>query len=419
MHEHALRATRAAVNVDTSSAKDRARRDRRAAREDFMQFRISEMPLLAAALALLAVTSVLPAVAQPITLSIIDVGGDLSSTQAIVEAYRKANPTKIKDIRIQRAPQPELPAKIKAQQDAGRLDINLIMTGQAAASALIANGQLVRLLPDHEKLFPLDDFTEAAKSHLKEGDGFVIPSVVSNGGPVFIFNPKKVPSPPKTPQDLLAWAKANPGRFFYARPANSGPGTSIVVGLPYLLGDKDPRDPENGWDKTWAFLKELGQYIEYYPTGTLFTLREFAQEQRWMIAGIMEWDMKPRAEGVVPPESKITILDNTTFLIDGHYWAIPKGVPQNEIDIILDLMKFMLQPEQQAYTWRGFIGPVNKKATLAAAPPDIRDYVKEFWRPEYDDMDKKYKIVPMLEVRKLTYMFDRWDKEVGAQKIKR
>ena len=29
------------------------------------------------------------------------------------------------------------------------------------------------------------------------------------------------------------------------------------------------------------------------------------------------------------------------------------------------------------------------------------------------------KIVPMLDVRKLTYMFDRWDKEVGAQKIKR
>ena len=100
-----------------------------------------------------------------------------------------------------------------------------------------------------------------------------------------------------------------------------------------------------------------------------------------MIAGIMEWDMKPRAEAVVPPESKITILENTTFSIDGHYWAIPKGVPQNEIDVILDLMKFMLQPEQQALTWKAFIGPVNKKATLDTAPPDIRDYVKEFWRP--------------------------------------
>ena len=97
-----------------------------------------------------------------------------------------------------------------------------------------------------------------------------------------------------------------------------------------------------------------------------------------MIAGIMEWDMKPRAEAIVPPESKITILENTTFSIDGHYWAIPKGVPQNEIDIILDLMKFMLQPEQQALTWRAFIGPVNKSGHArqrAAGHPRLREGV--------------------------------------------
>src|SRR4026209_2424073 len=109
--------------------------------------RIFGMPWLVAVALLAGAT--LPAAAQPITLSIIDVGGDLSSVQGIVDNYRKANPNKVKDVRIQRAPQPELPAKTKAQEEAGRLDINLIMTGQAAASALIANNQLVRLLPDH------------------------------------------------------------------------------------------------------------------------------------------------------------------------------------------------------------------------------------------------------------------------------
>ncbi len=29
------------------------------------------------------------------------------------------------------------------------------------------------------------------------------------------------------------------------------------MGLPYMLGDKDPKDPVNGWEKTWAYLKEL------------------------------------------------------------------------------------------------------------------------------------------------------------------
>jgi putative spermidine/putrescine transport system substrate-binding protein len=26
----------------------------------------------------------------------------------------------------------------------------------------------------------------------------------------------------------------------------------FLMGLPYILGDKDPKDPEKGWDKTWA-----------------------------------------------------------------------------------------------------------------------------------------------------------------------
>ena len=41
----------------------------------------------------------------------------------------------------------------------------------------------------------------------------------------------------------------------YARPANSGPGRTLLMGLPYILGDKDPTDPVKGWDKTWAYLQ--------------------------------------------------------------------------------------------------------------------------------------------------------------------
>jgi putative spermidine/putrescine transport system substrate-binding protein len=356
---------------------------------------------------------------QPITLSIIDVAGDLASVQVILDNYKKAFPNKVKDIKIQRAPAPELPAKIKAQQDAGRVDINLILTGQDAGSVLGANQQLIKLFPTYDKLFPKSELNEEGKALQDEGEGFLLPSVVNAGGPVFIYNPKKVPNPPKTADEFLAWAKANPGKFIYARPANSGPGRSVLAGIPWILKDKNPKDPEKGWDKSWAFLKELGKYIEYYPTGTLFTLREFANEQRWMIGGIMEWDMKPRAEGVIPPESKITILQNTTFVIDGHYWAIPKGVPQNEIEVILDVMKFMRRVDQQVLTYKAFIGPSIKAATLDKAPADIRNYMKEFWRPEYDQIGKTWKTTPQLPLKELTYAMDRWDREVGAAQIKR
>ena len=44
------------------------------------------------------------------------------------------------------------------------------------------------------------------------------------------------------------------------------------MGLPYLLGDKDPRDPAKGWDKTWAFLKELDSCIECSGAGAVVKL---------------------------------------------------------------------------------------------------------------------------------------------------
>jgi putative spermidine/putrescine transport system substrate-binding protein len=382
--------------------------------------RIPALVALVLALALAAVIGARDGAAQgPITFSIVDVSGDLSSVRAIIDNYQKANPQKVKAVNVQRAPAPELPAKIKAQQDAGRVDVNLLLVGQDAGSVLAHNGQLVKLFPQYDKLFPTAELTDAGKVLQAEGEGFLLPSVVSNGGPVFIYNPAKVKSPPRSADELKAWVKANPGKFMYARPANSGPGRSIICGLPYILGDKNPRDPMAGWDKTWAFLKEIGETVEYYPTGTAITLKEFAEGTRWIIAGIMEWDMKPRAEGTIPPDSKIFILPGTSFVIDGHYWAIPKGVPAAEQEVILDLMKFMRRPDQQVLTWKAFIGPSIKAATLDKAPPDVQKLVQEHWRPEYNDMEKKYKIVPQLPVKDLIAAMDRWDKEVGAQRIKK
>ncbi|MGE5848868.1 MAG: ABC transporter substrate-binding protein, partial [Candidatus Methylomirabilota bacterium] len=152
---------------------------------------LAVVPLLALGIVLSGAWT--PAAAQqPITISIIDVGGDLASTGVIIENYKKANPQKVKEIKIQRAPAPELPAKIKAQQDAGRADINLVLTGQDAGSVLAANQQLVKLFPTYDKMFHKDGLKEEAKILQDEGGGFVIPTVVNAGGPVFVYNPKKV-----------------------------------------------------------------------------------------------------------------------------------------------------------------------------------------------------------------------------------
>ena len=103
-------------------------------------------------------------------------------------------------------------------------------------------------------------------------------------GPIIEYMPDAVKTPPKTAQELLDWTKAHPKKFIYARPANSGPGRTFLQGLPYILKDKDPMDPKDGWDKTWAYLVELGKNIEYYPTGTGAMMKELGEGSRDMIA---------------------------------------------------------------------------------------------------------------------------------------
>src|SRR5436309_14378524 len=115
----------------------------------------------------------------------------------------------------------------------------------------------------------------------------------------------------------------------------------------------------------------------------------------------------------------IFIIPNVSLEDDVHYWAIPKGVPAAEQEVILDLMKFMRRPEQQVLTWKAFIGHSIKAATLDRAPADIQTLVREHWRPEYTDMEQKYRIVAQLPAEDLIAPMARWDKELGAQRIKK
>ncbi|EBW2250215.1 extracellular solute-binding protein, partial [Salmonella enterica subsp. enterica serovar Enteritidis] len=156
---------------------------------------------------------------------------------------------------------------------------------------------------------------------LSHGKGVVISYYPS--GPLLEYAPARVPNVPKTAEELLAWTKENPKRFIYARPANSGPGRTFLMGLPYLLGDSNPQDPEKGWDKTWAYLKELHKNIEYYPAGTGALMKEFGEGSRDMTVTTTGWDINPRALGVVPKDAAVAKLDGFHWVCDAHYFSIP------------------------------------------------------------------------------------------------
>jgi len=361
-----------------------------------------------------------PFASRPVDVQILDVAGNKQLTQPMIDNYVKANPDKIGKVDWLSATAPELAGKIKAQQDAGKVDVTLVMSGFDGMAAGIEQNLWLKLLPDYSAKFPnLDqNYLEPAKRANDLGQGFGIVSVYYPSGPLLEYLPDKVQNPPKTPQELLTWAKENNGKFQYARPANSGPGRTFLMGLPYLLGDSDHKDPANGWQKTWDYLKELDNYIEYYPNGTSATMKELGDGTRWMIASTTGWDINPRALGTVPKEAKVGFYNDFRWVGDAHFMLVPKGLDNDHLAVVLDLMTWILKPDQQAYAYDAgyfYPGPAVKGVTLDMAPPQSQQIIKEFGRPEYQQPIDSVPVEMPLVPKSMVNAFDMWDRLVGSK----
>ena len=157
-----------------------------------------------------AATPALPS--SPVALNFVDVAGNLALTQKAIEAYAAKNPKLVSKVSFSKAPAPELPGKIKAQQSAGRVDIDGVLTGIDVLSAGIEQKLWTPLLPDFsDKLPKLENILLPSALKLQAmaaNQGVCI--VYCPAGPLLEYMPAKVPNPPTSPQELLAWAKANP-----------------------------------------------------------------------------------------------------------------------------------------------------------------------------------------------------------------
>lgn len=362
----------------------------------------------------------LKAPASPVTVTVVDVAGNLALTQGMFEAYAAAKPEWVSSFAFTKAPAPELPSKIKAQQAAGKVDIDLVLTGTDALAAGLSQDLWVDLaahkadLPNLEGILLPQAFKMQA---LAKDQGVVVTYYPS--GPLIEYIPDRVPAPPTTAAELLEWTKANPKKFMYARPANSGPGRTFLMGLPYILGDSDPRDPVNGWAKTWEYLKALGENIEYYGTGTTQVMKELGEGTRDIVVSTTGWDINPRALGIVPAEAKVGKLDGFHWVTDAHYAVIPKGGSDEKIAVLLDIINFILQPQQQAIAYdQGYFypGPAVKDVTIEMAPQESQDAIKEFGRPEYADWIANNPLEVPLEPARIVDAFRIWDEQIGASK---
>lgn len=358
---------------------------------------------------------------EAVTLNILDVAGNLQLTQGMIDEFVEENPDVVSSVTYSEAPSPEMAGKIKAQQNADRVDIDIVLTGNDGLSAGIEQGLWLKLLPEFEdRLTNMDQYLEPAAAMQGLAQGYGVTVTYYPSGPLLEYLPSTVSDPPTTAEDLLAYAKANPGKVQYARPANSGPGRTFLMGLPYILGDSDPKDPVDGWDKTWAYLAELNKYIDVYPAGTTDTMKNLGNGSVDIIATTTGWDINPRVLATVPKEAEVSSLEGFHWVTDAHYAVIPDGVSTDKQAAILLLLQYMLTPEQQAKAYdQGYFypGPAVEGVDISQAPAESQEAIAEFARPEYDELIADNPKETPLDAKGLVAAFAKWDREIGSGKV--
>src|ERR1035437_5774910 len=357
---------------------------------------------------------------KPVTINVLDVAGNLQLTKQMMENFKTAHPEIVSNITYSTATAPELAGKLQAQQAGGNAQISLVMTGTDGLSAGIKNNLLTKVIPDHQDMFPglMDNYLAPAADMQGLAQGYGVEVVYYPSGPLLEYNPTKVTTPPTTPAELLTWAKAHPGKFEYARPANSGPGRTFLMALPYLLGDKDPTDPVNGWANTWAYLKDLGQYINVYQTGTTATMKDLAAGTVDMLASTTGWYINPIILGTVPKTTAVGNFTNMTWVTDAQYAVIPAGVSADVLTADLDLIAWMLKPDQQAIAYdKGYFypGPAVKGVTIDKAPPDSQAALKDVVPAQFAQWIAQFPKVTSLPAAQQVTAFDLWDQNVGKK----
>jgi len=194
------------------------------------------------------------------------------------------------------------------------------------------------------------------------------PKVVAAGGPgavpyrassvLLAYNPDKVTNPPKSLDELLAWIKANPGRFTYNSPKTGGSGGAFVTTVldKYVPpADRDQmttgyhKELEKDWDPGWQTLASLNQSVfqkGVYPNGNNQTLQLLSSGQIDMAPVWSDQFISGQASGSIPKNFKVQQISNPSFTGGASYLGVTKG-SKNQ-DLAWKFVGFILQPAEQA-----------------------------------------------------------------------
>jgi putative spermidine/putrescine transport system substrate-binding protein len=176
---------------------------------------------------------------------------------------------------------------------------------------------------------------------------------------VLAYNSTYVKQPPKTLSALLAWIKANPGKFTYNTPSSGGSGGGFVQ---TVLNSHVPASAENtfitgynpslesDWNQGLQDLKSINSSVYrngYYPTGNTAVLQLLANGSIDMAPVWSDQSLTDLSQNILPSSIKLTQI--SPALEGGPAYL---GVP-----------RYAAHP-QQAYTFLNWVLGSNVQAEI-------------------------------------------------------
>lgn len=245
-------------------------------------------------------------------------------------------------------------------------------------------------------------------------DGYVMP--MFNSQTALAYNPVLVPNPPKSYEELVAWAKKNPKQFGYNGIKGGASGVSFVMGWIYAFGgdaDKLQNGPFDAaqaakWNDSFNKLKEFTTNATLTPgnAGTLDMLSrgEIAIGPVW-VDMFYSW----KAKGQLPPDMKL-VLPSPGMPGQPMHYTIPAKAPHK--DLAEKFVNLATSPEVQAkgiverFNWYPGIDAQHVQAKLDKATWD-----KLFTDISPDDLAKNGKAFPIAPYNKA--ILEAYERQVG------
>lgn len=259
-----------------------------------------------------------------------------------------------------------------------------------------------------------------ARAVLPDLEGIAALVSTGPGGPVLLYREGALPAAlPRNARELLDFARQRPGAFLYARPGVSALGLYFVMALPHMLGDRDPMDPQTGWDRSWAYLTELDPHIAYYPASGQAVFEELAEGGCELAAGTLLTRITAQVRGVLPADTRLGLLGDAPLLPAAVALALPRHVPEERLPAIAAFGRSLFEPLVQS---RGFgRGLLPGEPSLPGVapmplPPADQAVLDALLPPAQARAIEAARVAPPLGPDYLLRMLRDWDVRIGGRR---